>query len=311
MRKVIGGNGQDTTAATKAYLLANRNFRFANLFLLGKLEDPAAIFLTDYETDLVWRPWGTFKHATLQRSKMTSKFGLDVEKMDLTWSPPLTPYVTSVGVANPYQLAIMGMYDGWDFRMWRAIIPSQGDCETYGAFDFFGGRVSSIDIVSGALKITANSWLDVMNMMVPQNTIENSNMLAGYVGNQPVSSDGETQIAQFTVAANSNRTNILATCTGPTPGKIYGNNKLQYGYVRFNSGSTLAGVYSGIAQNANFDAGGGVHYNQIIMYAALPWPPSSGDTFYVSAKPPIDVTEGTLGVDNIIFPRVPTPESSL
>ena len=311
MRKFTGGDGSDTTAAATTYLASAKQLQLADLYLIGELEDPMAEFLTNWESPLCWPVWGTFKPAVVSRGKVTSQIGLQVDTLDFMWSPPLAAFGTTLATANQYQKAQSGFYDNRKFRLWRTVMPTPGDANTYGACELFGGRVADAKVERGQLKFTINSFLDVINQKVPPNVIELNNTLANFAGNTPVVADGETQIPQFTVVSPSSNLNILADCSGPTPGKIYGDNKFRYGYMVFNAGSSLAGYWSPIASNGNFNAGGGVHHSQFIVYAPFPWDPSPGDTFYASIQPPINLQDAAAGFPYFGFPYVPSPESAL
>jgi hypothetical protein len=307
MRQTIGGNGADTSSAVLAYLKAGSEFRLADLYLIGELEDPNAIWLTNWETALIWTPWGTFNSTVISRGTVGSKFGLEVANLDVDWSPKLTAFGQTITTANFYQKAWLGFYRNWRVRIWRAIMPTPGDANTYGAFELFGGRIAQTDVSRGKITFHVNSFLDAINELVPPNVIETTSVLAGYSGATPVLVDSETALPQFTVVSPSTTTNILADCTSPTASKIYGLNKLQFGYLYFKAGSTLANAFAAIAQNSDFNAGGGIHHNQFIVYAPFPWAPSPGDTFFVSTKFPIDQANNPY----FGFPYVPAPESAV
>src|SRR5206468_2295813 len=124
MRQTIGGDGQDTTAAAMAYLTANNRIWAANLYLIGEADDPAAVWLTDWESPLLWSCWGTFQSTVIKRGPVTSQIGLEVESLDLTWSPRNSAATASVATASPYQLARIGHYDNKRVRAWRCLMPS-------------------------------------------------------------------------------------------------------------------------------------------------------------------------------------------
>lgn len=303
MKQFIGGDGSDTTVATKAYLLSNDQLELANLFLLCEPEDPKAQFLTDYESPLSWPVYGTFKPGVTKRDQIKSKIGLEVDDFSFEWSPPLTPFTNDVATANPYQLARLHFYDGKPFRMWRTVMPVPGDANYFGACILFGGRVRGAEISRGKIVMAIESFLNVVNQLVPPNVIEVTNTLAGYKGATPVLDDGENAVARFTVAAPSNDTTILGSCVSPTFGKVYGKNKFQFGYMVFTSGA-LAGTWSAIAASDNFNAGGGVHYNEFFVYSPFPWDPAPGDQFYVSTAYPVDGSQSP-------FLHVPAPETAI
>jgi hypothetical protein len=313
MKQVIGGNLTDTTSATLAYLTntSGRQFHFANLYLIGETEDPRSIWLTDWESSLTWSALpGTFTAASIKRATVSMSISLEVQTMDVSWAPLLTAFGTTLGNANVYQKAIGGYYRNWKLRVWRTIMPTPGDANTYGAYELFGGRVAITEVSRASIKFTVNSFLDTVNEPIPPNVIENTNVLASFSGATPVYADAETSLAQFTVVAPSTETVILAVCDSPTSGKIYGNNKLQFGYIYFNPGSSLAGFFAMIAGNFEVHAGGGINYNQFFMYQAFPWPPQPGDSFFVSTQAPVDQSQGTLGTNNFVFPFVPAPETA-
>lgn len=317
MRTFIDGNGNDSTSAVLAYLQSGNQLRLADLYLIGEMEDPAAVFLTNWESPLLWAPWGTFKNSSITRGKITSQVGLKVDTFQFDWSPQLTAFGTTLATANPYQLAMSAFFDNRTFRLWRAVMPTPGDVNTYGACIMFGGRISNTQVQRGKISFTVNSFLDVVNQYVPPNLIELNNTAANFAGNTPVVADSETTVPQFTIAAltptsvTGINNSFWATCTGPTPGKIYSLNKLRYGYMVFNPGSSLAGYFGTIGSNGGGKINGvGTTYNHFITYQAFPWPPQIGDTFYVSTKPPINLQDAATGFEYFGFPYVPQPESA-
>jgi hypothetical protein len=311
MRAFVGGNNLDTTAAVKSYLSDAKQVYLADLVLIGEVEDPLAEFLTNWESALSWPNWGTFNPAVITRGKITSQVGLQVDSLDFSWSPPLTAFGTTLATANAYQKGQTGFYDNRTFRMWRTIMPTPGDANTYGACQLFGGRIATTTVTRGNITFTVNSFLDVINQQVPPNVIELTNTLANFAGNTPVVSDNETIIAQFTVVDPSSTTDILAVCTAPNPGKIYGINKFQYGFLVFNQGSSLAGYWSPVSASQDYHTRFGVHYNEFFVYQGFPWAPEPGDSFYVSTQPPINLQDAAAGFAYFGFPYVPQPESAL
>jgi len=314
LRKFLSGAGYDSTAAVLAYLAEGNQLLLADLVLIGEIEDPAAVWLTSWNSPLAWPIYGTFQPATIKRGQVTSQIGLQVDTLAFSWSPPLTAFGTTAATANPYQKAQSGIYDNELFRMWRAVMPTPGDCNTYGACEWFGGRVADVEIVRGQLNFTINSFLDVVNQKVPPNVIEVNNTLANYAGATPVVVDAEVQVPQFEVVtpggpAVSSATSIWATCLSPTPGKAYGLNKFQNGYMVFNPGSSLAGYWSPIYSSGNQTILS-VDYNHFLVFGSFPWPPTPGDTFYCSTKPPISLQDAEAGFGYYGFAFVPQPEGA-
>jgi hypothetical protein len=303
-RKFTGGDGSDTTAAVLSLLRSGRQFQFADLILIGELTDSDALFLTSWNSPLAYPVQGTFNPANFSRGKVESKIGVTVASLDFHWRPQITQFTKTIGTANPYQLAQLGQYDNKKFRLWRAVMPTPGDANTLGACEYFGGWVSKSSIQRGEIVFTIDSFLNVLNQKVPIATIQSTSIIPGFTGATPVLVDGETDVPVFEAVAGSNETIILATALSPSAGKIYGNNKLRYGYVYFLADSSLAGVWSAIGANSDFNAHGGVHYNYIQIYSPLPWPPAPGDKFFVSTQKSPLQSPGS-------FIYVPAPEQAI
>jgi hypothetical protein len=311
LRQFIKGDGTDSTAAVAAYLHGRPMIRLADLYLIGETSDSDAEYLTDWESALVWSPLGKFCPTVIERAKVTSQIGLDVATMEITWHPKPGAFGGSVATMNPYQKAVTGKYDNRPFRLWRTVMPDPGgDCDTYGACEWFGGRISQVDVGRLDIMFQVTSFLDVVNQKVPPNVIESSNPIANYAGNTPVLSDSETQVPQFTCVAPSNTNVVLGDCISPSAHKIYGTNKFISGFLVWESGSTLAGEWLPVAANASYAAGGGVHYNEFVLYGSFSFAPTPGDTFYVSTQWPVAQQDAT-GTQYRGFPYVPEPTSAI
>lgn len=307
MRQVIGGDGSDKTSLVQAWLASGAPLTLANLYLIGELEDPLAIWLTDWESPLLWSAWGTFRPAVVKRGTVESKIGLEVSNLDVTWSPRVAPFTQNTSTANPYQLAQMGYYDNWKVRIWTVYMPTPGDANTYGASELFGGRVADTTIERGVVHFQVNSFLDVVNQDVPSNLIELTNTLAAYTAATPPK--GFSNIPQFDVIAGDSPTEVIGDMTSPDPHSILDTNVCQHGYLVFNrtANATLGGVWAAIQQNIRVTLPDR-EYNQFVLYTPLPWTPTPGlDTFYVSGSAPIDKSDG----DYFGFPYVPDPSIAL
>jgi hypothetical protein len=292
MRQVLSGAGVDTTSAVAAYLVAGNQLRLAELYLIGDYDDPQAIRLTNWESPLNYPIWGIFLPSVVSRGTFESKIGLEVTDLQVTWTPVLTPPTVSIATANPYQLAQMGYYDNRILRCWVTVMPTPGDANTYGAYIAFGGRIGKTVVERGKITFTVNSFLDVVNEMVPTNVIELTNTGAGFVGATPPA--GCVTIPQFNVIAGSVAGLIIGDQVSPNAHGIFANNQLVGGFLVFNggAGSTLARQYARIAANFGLVVAGTL-YNEFILYGALPWGPTAGtDTFYVSG--PAKVNTGEL-----------------
>jgi hypothetical protein len=298
MRQVISGAGVDTTTAVLAYLAAGNRFFFADLFLIGDYDDPQAVRLTNWEGPLAWPVWGTFLTTSIKRGAIESKIGLEVSDLEITWSPKPTPPMQSLATANFYQLAQLGFFDNKKFRCWITVMPTPGDANTYGAAVMFGGRIGKCEIDRGQIKFTVNSFLDVVNMMVPTNIIELTDTRAAYAGATPP--PGFSLIPQFNAHAGSTESVIIADEISPNAHQIFSKGFLAGSFLVFNggAGATLQRQLARIANNVKVTILG-VNYNQITLYDALPWAPAPGtDTFYISAPFPVNNGSLTLAAIN-------------
>jgi hypothetical protein len=311
MRRVIGGNGADNTAAAQAWLQNTPNPCIRDLILIGPPESPKSLYMTSHEGPVIYTPYGRFNPAVITRDQVKVKIGLDVEAMALTWTPGTSAQASATAnttTASPYQLAAQHFYDNWPVRILRAFMPTPGDADTLGCADWFGGRVQNC--VVGRNKITFNlkSFLDVVAQKVPSTVVEVTNTLASTAAVTLPAGDGSIPV--FSCIAPSTGTYIVADCTSPSANKIYPGNLFSGGYMVFLSGAgaTLAGAWSAIGQNGRWTDGHGNSHSQFVIFSPLPWPPTPGvDKFYISKTAPINV-----GEENFYgFPYVPAPTQAV
>lgn len=321
MRQFLDGTGSDTTSAVIGALKTQRELTLADLYLIGEPEDPEAVWLTSWNSPLLWSLWGTFNPTTVTRGKIVSQIGLQVDNLDVTWSPPVTAFGTSASTQNQYQKAQNGFYDNKKFRIWRTIMPTPGDANTYGACEWFGGWIADTVIGRGSIKFSVQSFLNVVNQKVPPNVIESSNAQANYSGAVPVLADSETQLpifqiinpASFKALPPLTQNAFIGKCLSPTLNKIYNLNRFALGYIQFLPGSTLAGYWSPVATNFSYYAGDGVNYNEFQVYLSFPWAPSPGDQFVASTQLPVDYASAIAVSTGIFkgFPFVPQPTAAI
>jgi hypothetical protein len=303
MRKVLSGNGTDTTATVLTALKASNNLWQADLYLIGEADDPQALWLCNWESPLLWSLWGTFLPAVIKRGSIASDIGLDSKQLDISWAPTNQTFTSSIPTTSPYELARLGFYDNRRFRLWRCLMPTPGDANTWGAYELFGGVIGTTQPTRGEIKFNVQSYLYVLDEKVPPGVIEISNSLASYIGGTPPA--GFSSIPQFIVADTSSTTVINADCTS-TPTQIFTDDVFDDGYIVFAGDSTLAGLFSVVAKNSNY-TNGGHQYNRFQIFSPMPWVPTIGDKFYVSGQSPIDQADG----DYYGFPFVPAPEAAV
>jgi hypothetical protein len=219
-----------------------------------------------------------------------------------------------VATASPLLLARLGYYDKWWVRMMTAFSAAPGDVNTLGACTDFFGRVAQVDVDRSAIKFTVNSFTDILNQQqAPTNVIRNSATQVAYAGATPP--PGQTNVPVFTVVAGSSGNVIYGDVLPPySAGRIWSNNTFARGYLVFlnSPGATLPGFFSPVAASGEYTDGLSAHHNSFTLYSQMPWPPTpwngtSGDQFYVSATPPVDLADGATDV----FSFVPSPESAV
>jgi Uncharacterized conserved protein (DUF2163) len=305
MKKFISGAGVDTTSAVSAWLKSHSQIWIADLYLIGEPDDPQAAWLTNWESPLQWSWWGSFLSTVIKRGSIRTVIGLEADSVEVSWSPLNRAISASMATASYYQLARLGWFNQKRLRIWRTIMPTPGDADTFGAAEWFAGIIGDVSPEPGKITLSVNSLLYVLNQKVPSGVIEGTNTLASYSGGTPMT--GDSVLPQFSIVAGSNANVLLCDQISPHAGAIPGTNSLAGGYVYFvgGSGATLKGQYSVIGANDNYDAGGGVHHTRIQLYSPLPWAPTPGvDTFFVSKESP--VTDPSGG-----FPYVPSPETAV
>lgn len=293
LRSVINGSGQDTSAFVLNWIRQRNTLYLATLYLLGDPEDPNAFWMTDWDSPLLWSWWGRFYPAVIKRGSVKSQVGLSVDQFKLSWTPTSFNAATSFGSGDAYFQVWAGLLDGANLRSWTAYMPTPGDCDTLGCSELFGGRVGNVQIDQGVIELTINSYLDVVNQMVPGAVIESTDSVAGYKGAVPPA--GSSIIPVLTVVSGGN-TQITAS------GGTFAVNDFVDGFIYFITGDlegTSATVYGSAATD--------VHGNTTIDVGPLPNVPSPGDTFYISAS-----AGNLVGVSGQYpFPYVPAPEQAV
>ena len=311
MRQVTGGDGSDTTLATQAYLASADAPFIRDLYIIGRPEDPRALYLTNHEAPVLYRPYGLFLPAVVKRDGVEAKIGLEAQELGITWAPgasALASQTQNTSTASPYQLAAQHFYDNWPVLILRCFMPTPGDADTLGCAVWFGGRIHTSKVKRNALAFSTKSYLDVLQQKVPSTVVEVTNTLASTaVANVPV---GDPTIPLFTSTRPSTTTSIVADCYSPEAGRIYAGDLFTGGYMVFlpGDGATLAGAWSAIGENGEFTDGDGNHHSIFLIYSPLPWPPTpSVDRFYVSKVAPLN-----LGDENYYgFPYVPMPQGAV
>jgi hypothetical protein len=311
VRKVIAGDGSDSTVATRAYLNSTDHPTIRDLYIIGAPESHHSIWLTNHEAPVLYRPYGLFSPAVVKRDGVEAKIGLDAQSLAITWSPGASAQASqtaNTGTASPFQLAAQHFYDNQQVLILRCFMPAPGDADTLGCAVWFGGRVQNCHVCRNKLEFNTKSFLDVLKQKVPSTVVETTNTLAS-TGAVTLPA-GDASVPVFSCIRPSTETEIVADCMSPSAGKIYSGDLFTGGYMVFLSGAgaTLAGAWSAIGQNGAWTDGNGNKHSIFVIYSPLPWPPTPGvDTFYVSTTPPLNLgDEAYYG-----FPFVPDPQAAV
>jgi hypothetical protein len=178
-----------------SYLGGNRQLLVADLFVLktfvqGELWSQY-VKLTTADAPLRWdglpyvdsqAPNGIFSIGKLKRGNIDSKIGLDVQSLDLEW------YLASTDVFGTFngqtitqlQAFQLGLWDNGRVAIYRAVMPTFGDCNTLGAMCMFAGRIAEVEMTRTGVKLKINALTEVFDQQLPVNVIEPTNTQAKY-----------------------------------------------------------------------------------------------------------------------------------
>jgi hypothetical protein len=276
MRTCTDGNGNDSTAALVAYLKANRQLLCADLFQLQTYVQGEAwsknILLTAFDRPLTWNPVGTFLPGRISRGTVESKIGLDVSSLDLEWHLRSADIFYSPAGQTPVtmlQSFQRGLWDNGRVTIYRTVMPTLGDCNTYGAMTMFAGRIAETTVTRTGVKLKVNALTELFDLQIPTNTVEPTNVMSQYGVGQPPA--GMSVAPTFQVASAPSASEIIASCTAPDSGQGFAPDTFDFGYIQFNSGTSLGKIRRSIW----FSSGSGAFY----LYDPLPWLPQVGETF--------------------------------
>lgn len=308
MRKFIDGNGADSTSAVQTYLTTHRELLFADLYIITTAPNYVgqflgqSFFLTSYGAPLVWSYKGTFLPASIKRGGVSSKIGTEADTLDLEWNPGVkdilafdTDNVTTL--LTVFQGFCKGVFDNGQVDVWRCLMPTNGDANTFGACLLFRGRIGDTDINIDTIKSKLFSRMETLNQQIPTNLIEPTNLFAEYsVGTVPTGFP-----TTFQVEANSTINKIFTSPVSPPAGFTPASDIYNSGYLVVQTGR-LAGTYRAI-----FKQGIESGFHTFYLYEPLPFQIIAGDQISPFVPTPRD-----FGVASPFagFPFVPQPINS-
>lgn len=276
MRTFINGAGADVSAAARAYIKANPgSYLLADLIQIKTAIQGAPwsknFLYTTFDRPLTWSHVGTFVPANVSRSNIDSRIGLttaDAGDLVLNWN--LTDSDIMLGAVTILQSMKLGLWDNAVVRLWRVLMPTMGDCNTYGACEMFTGRVTDLPTTRVGVDMKVNSLIELLDQDWPPNLIEADDPQAQYGTGQPPAGLGS--VPTFAVVAGSTPSVLLLDCTGPSAGQIFSAETFDFGYIQFTSGNNDA-IYRTVRRS---DSTAG--HNRFYLYEPLPFPLTVGDT---------------------------------
>jgi hypothetical protein len=192
-----------------------------------------------------------------------------------------------------------GLWDNGTLRLWRAIMPEPGDCNTFGACELFAGRIAELSMTRLGVKIQANCPVELLDQQIPSNLIQPGNPAAEYgQGEAPA---GVASVPTFAVENGSTAAVIVASCTGLTAGQLFAPGTFDFGYVRF-TGGAAKGQLATVRRSDQYTG-----HNRFVLYEPLPIAPAAGDTF--EARVPAVRNQSAGSYQG--FPYLPAPEATI
>ncbi len=277
-------------------------------FTLGKI-----FTLTDWPRELDWGYRGTFTTAVIKRGEVQSTIGLEADTLEITWSPWDDDTIGD-GFTPVLEAFARGLFDNGFVEIWRSTMPNVGDqfgspvitesteddVNMLGCIMLFSGRIGDIKVDGSSVVLTAISRMETLNVEVPTNLVEPTNVYALYgVGLQPGGANplGETVPA----VPASTETVVYGTSPGGTS-EGSGDDVYTNGFLVFQCGSSLAGVYARIIRQIS---AGGVDI--FCLEEPLVHAPVTGDIFIPFQQWPLDSSGPKYGG----FRWVPIPNNSV
>src|ERR1035441_9541613 len=158
-RTFIDGSGADSTAAAIAYLKSHRELTLPDLYIINTADNVLynylgkTFLLTDYPSPLTWDYKGQFLPGAISRGEVSSKIGLEADKLAVTWAPQDSDVLGADGDLTALAAFGYGLFDNSTVEVWRCVMPQPGDligspeepallgdCNSFGASLIFAGR---------------------------------------------------------------------------------------------------------------------------------------------------------------------------
>lgn len=200
------------------------------------------------------------------KAKYSLKTGVEVDTLSIALA--VKPTATVNGIS--FQQAVArGMFDGAEYTLQRAYMPTVGDTSA-GGVTVFGGRLGEINANGDTLVFSINSHLELLNISLPRNVYQAQCANTLFDGGCGLVRSSFVVGVCFVVASPPSTANfIYSTFTN------YATDYFTLGVIQFQTGA-LAGMsrtikaHSSRPQNNN---------DEILLLSPFPVAPAAGDSF--------------------------------
>lgn len=239
---------------------------------------------------------GPFFDRTDNKAKVSWKLGVGTDQLVIDVIPG---QATVLGI--PMLSAVrFGFFDGADFQLFRAFMPTYGNTAA-GLVRMFRGRIAEVDAGRSLTTWTVNDYRELLSQPMPRNLFQPS--CVNTFGDASCTINQNSFAVNGTVLAGASTASFSAAITNAT-------GYFNQGKVKFTSGVNNGLTYS-ISQSTYTGT-----VNIITPVGPMVAAPVNGDTF--TAFPGCDRTLGSGGCPKYNntanfrgFPYIPQPETAL
>lgn len=282
-----------TASAALIALLNAQQFYMADLYVIT-LQNGTVLRYTSADGDLVYGG-NTFSSVgpQLVRGSTKTMIGVQVDTLDVDFLVNSGVLINSTPIA---QFATQGGFDGARLALWRTFMPlsSWGDTSA-GVLIMFVGRVADVECSRNGVKLSVNSDLELLNVMLPRNMYQ--------AGCRHKLFDAGCSLAKASYAVTS------AAAGGSTRSVIGSALAQTAGYFDLGTITFTSGVNNGLSRTVKSFASG-----SFTLSYPFPAAPAAADTF--TAYPGCDKQQATCTskFSNLAnfggFPYIPAPETA-
>lgn len=139
-----------------------------------------SFLLTDYGAAVTYTPLGTFQAAVVHHGTMGCEVGIQQQKFDVVWSPRTTdnvldaktiPLLSAFPAITVLQGVNLGFFDGALISVYKTVMPTPGDVNTYGVSLIHSGFVDEIQLDGGQITFSCIDPIAHLNNQLPSQLI--------------------------------------------------------------------------------------------------------------------------------------------